>query len=114
MIRRSFSRIRQPGVLGAAVILEYLSTRVLTFDFRFVYRYICFGNFVKYTSIAPGVLWGIVCVVLVSYTWYLGMKYEYIIVFFPLPVFVDRFDPGRFNMSRCGELLFGDLSLIHI
>ena len=36
------------------------------------------------------------------------MKYKHLIPLFPFPVFVGRFDPGRFSMSRCGELLFGD------
>ena len=36
------------------------------------------------------------------------MQYKYIVWLFPSPAFVDRFDPGRFSMSCCGELLFGD------
>ena len=47
---------------------------------------------------------------LVSYTWYLAMKYEYRILLFPLPVFVDRFGPGCFGMSRRGELLYCDIN----
>ena len=39
-----------------------------------------------------------------SHTGFTGILFRCLLFVF---VFIDRFDPGRFSMSRCGDLLFG-------